>query len=281
MDKQRKGKRKRTEIVPETKSLLGFLLESLPTRDNTLCQHSFVSQLDTSVLKQLRAYLVDSFPGSPEVATALLDHVAMKQPKHLRTKELIETVEVVKRAGSEINHLLSKAGQVSGIYDLACGHGLAGVLMAYRFPKLQVVCIDRTRRPCFDSYLAAFKEHGEGPSLEKNLKFVEGDITPSSAAGQSLPPQTFVLCIHGCNEMSTTAAELARRANGAYTIMPCCIRDDVFGVRTHSAFKRWHMDDSTRYSVQVGYLAGKLGARKVCTIDRRITNRHLGIVGAF
>ncbi len=310
------------------------LLDRLPQRADSLDQHAFVAHLPAALREGVRGYLLRSFPGSPEVAAALLDHVAVHHPTHLRVKELFETVEAVKHAGNHVHELMqrgrqrkrgrrqavdddavgggggggggggssssgggggggssssgdggsgssSSGGAVSALYDLACGHGLGGVLMAYRFPKLPVVCADRARRPCFDSYLAAFAEHGQGAPLIQNLSFVEGDVTPDAVAGGALPRGAYILCVHGCNEMSVTALALARSARAGYCVLPCCIRDEVFGVKTRSARGRWLMDDDTRYAVQVGFLAGKSGADKVCKIDRRITNRHLALVGDY
>ena len=314
----RRQQRKRQPRVPEgapgankRKRGLGDpgsdkLLDRLPQRAASLDQHVFVAHLPAVLRENVRGYLLRSFPRSPEVAAALLDHVAVHHPTHLRVKELFETIEAVKHAGNHVHELLQRQWladdgkgkddidggctssdrgssniTVSAIYDLACGHGLGGVLMAYRFPMLPVVCADRTRRPCFDSYLAAFAAHGHGAPLTNNLSFVEGDVTSKAVAGSALPHGAYIFCVHGCNEMSVTALALARRARAGYCVLPCCIRDEVFGVKTRSARGRWFMDDDTRYAVQVGFLAGKSGADKVCKIDRRITNRHLALVGDY
>jgi tRNA1(Val) A37 N6-methylase TrmN6 len=51
-------------------------------------------------------------------------------------------------------------GNVEIIYDLACGHGLLGVMLAHRFPRLRVVCVDLKRRPAFDHYLEVYRGFG-------------------------------------------------------------------------------------------------------------------------
>lgn len=285
--RRRVGKRKRDSGDPSTNRLI----ELLPRRETTLDQHAFVSELRRELVEMLRDYLTRSFPGSPEVASALLDDVAVRHPKHLRVKELFETVEACKHAGAQIASMKGAASSSarasvetvvfpSSIYDIACGHGLAGVLMAYRFPKLQVTCVDRKRRPCFDSYLEAFANHGKGPPLSKNLHFLEGEVSSEYVAGEKLPQNAFVLCIHGCNEVSTNAMSLAAQSGGGVCVLPCCIREQVFGVKTKSQYGRWRMEDDVRYSCQVGYLAGKYAAEKICSIDRRITNRHLAVVSS-
>ena len=49
-------------------------------------------------------------------------------------------------------------------------------------------------------------------------------------------------------EMSTIALDVARKTNGGYTIVPCCIRDNVFGVKTKSSYNRWKMSDADNRS---------------------------------
>ena len=81
--------------------------------------------------------------------------------------------------------------------------------------------------------------------------------------------------------MSTIALEVARQTLGGYTIVPCCIREDVFGVKTKSSYNRWKMTDDTRYAVQVGFLGGSVKCDRIANFDRRITNRNLMILGSF
>lgn len=57
--------------------------------------------------------------------------VAAAHPTHLRLKELIETVESARVIGTEI-YLQSKTAPIDTIFDAACGHGLLGILLAYR-----------------------------------------------------------------------------------------------------------------------------------------------------
>ena len=267
------NKRKRESGTPHS------LLDRLPRRNSTLCQHALVANLSPPLLAEIREWLLSSFPGSPEIATCLLDYVAVTQPTHLRVKELFETVEAAKHAGSHINQLDPKPGT---IYDLACGHGLGGVLLGYRFPSINVVCVDRQQRKCFATYMEAFKIHGEGKDLAENVTFVEGEVEEGNTiAGTVVEDNSYHLCIHGCNEMSTIALEIAKRTHSGYTIVPCCIRESCFGVRTKSAYNRWKMSDDVRYAVQVGYLGGQVHCDRIACIDRRITNRNLVIIGDF
>ena len=170
------------------------LLDRLPKRDNTLCQHALINDLSIQLKEEIREWLVASFPGSPEIAIILLDHVAVQHPTHLRVKELFETVEVVKHAG---NHIYQQKPDT--VYDLACGHGLGGVLLGYRFPNINVWCVDRQQRPCFASYMNAFDKHGEGVSLSNNVQFAEGEVSGITIAGKEINKNSYQLCIHGCN----------------------------------------------------------------------------------
>merc|ERR1712139_668315 len=105
--------------------------------------------------------------------------VVSEDPMGLRVKELFETVESFKKAASFAVDA-SKLRQIDTIYDLACGHGLLGALLAYRFPQKRVVCVDLQRRHSFGVLLSAFRQHGEIADGEEavlgNLTFVEGDL---------------------------------------------------------------------------------------------------------
>ena len=67
------------------------------------------------------------------------------------------------------------------IYDLACGHGLGGMLLAYRFPDVKVVCVDIDRRPCWNTYREAFEKFGvkakeDDVAVTSNLTFQVDNI---------------------------------------------------------------------------------------------------------
>lgn len=66
------------------------------------------------------------------------------------------------------------------IYDLACGHGLVGMLLAYRFPRKQVVAVDLERRQAWDAYMQAWSRCGQKlPGWDHplaNVEFREDDL---------------------------------------------------------------------------------------------------------
>lgn len=259
------------------------LFAVLPRDAHRLDVHTMVADLPESSQELLRAYLIERLPGSPEVCTALF-HVAREKRENLRVKELIETVEACVHAGSAINAAIDAARRdaarpaPTAVYDVACGHGLGAVLLAYRFAKLKVVAVDTFRRPCFDAFVAAFVEHCTPAAHEavvlENLEFVEG-----RADTLQMERHAFILCVHGCNELSPFAFERAMACRGGCAVMPCCIRGDR--LRTSSAAKRWAVDDETRYALHVGWLAGKYAAAAVAPIPPEITNKNLVLLGEY
>jgi SAM-dependent methyltransferase len=225
--------------------------------------NAMVSDLDPERLELLLTY-VEETTLSDELA-AIVDDVRQRFPKYLRVKELFETVEAYKRIGQAIYEQW-RAGNVEVIYDFACGHGLLGILLAYRFHKLRVVCVDLERRPAFDHYLEVARNRGVPLG---NISYVETDFKQLE-----LEPKSYVICIHACNEGTRDALEMAKAANACFAAMPCCIRDGIY-LRTIN-----HVDDETRYAASVGVIAGQYGAYKITAIDGRITNRNLIVLGA-
>ena len=232
-------------------------LDQFPMDPNAMVAH-----LDARRQELLYAYIAET-AHSVEVADALAD-VVREHPDALRVKETFETLEAHKRIGQEVYEQY-RLGRVAWIYDLACGHGLLGVLLANRFPRVRVVCVDRERRPAFEHYLAAARRHGMPLA---NITFVEGDLRRVA-----IEPRAYVICVHGCNEATRDALRLARAAGACFAAMPCCIRDGLFLRRVA------HVDDATRYAVASGVIAGFYRADKVTAIDARITNRNLIVIG--
>jgi len=224
--------------------------------------NAMVHDLDTERLELLLA-CVEETTHSAELARIVAE-IASRYPKYLRVKELFETLEAYKRIGQAIYEQW-RAGNVETIYDFACGHGMLGVLLAYRFPKLAVVCVDMERRPAFDHYLEAARELG---APLRNISYVEADFRSIK-----LPPKSYVICIHACNKATKFALQMAVSAGACYAAMPCCIRDGIYFKRIN------HVDDRVRYAAAAGIIAGQYGAYKLTAIDERITNRNLIILG--
>ena len=233
-----------------------------------------VADLPPSQLTLVRSYLSHRFPGSPELVTCF-DQIAERFPTHLRVKELFETIEACHITANYLAELLkSREHPIKTVFDVACGHGLLGVLIAYRFPKIQVVCVDKQQREAYTNYVTVVSELGEKAEGEEkclsNLGHMEGDLT-------AIPydKDTYVVCIHGCNEATKLALEHARSAQAAWAVVPCCIRDELYDAQRIKCGK----DDDLRHAFSCGVIAATYGACKSLTIDRGITNRNIVILG--
>lgn len=234
------------------------MLERYPMDSNAM-----VHDLDPDRRSLILTYVSETTVS--ERLSEIIGRIVELHPKYLRVKELFETVEAYKRIGQAIYEQW-RDGNVETIYDFACGHGLLGVLLAYRFRKLRVVCVDLERRPAFDHYLDVARDMG----VEfENISYAEGDFKDLELA-----PKSYVICIHACNEGTQTALEMAVAAGSSFAAMPCCIRDGIYLRRIN------HVDDQTRYAASVGVIAGQFGAYKITAIDERITNRNLVVLGA-
>eukprot|EP00936_MAST-01D_sp_MAST-1D-sp1_P001718 g1718.t1 len=367
--------------------------------DHTILSPStMVAALDEEQKALLCAYVAYRNPHSPELMD-IIEHIVRTEPTHLRLKELFESMEACRKIATFIVDLQKKGAGLTTIYDLASGHGLVGILLAYRFPRLSIICADRKRRAAFDTALAAFEACGEPPPPSRaakpkasvvqnggcsdgdsaqcdsavgtsigsflaaaefsstdsvnngdggkhkdkdksdsktktkscprrgggtararsrsvanqaatllmpaptastpscgsvvsvqlgitpstespaaapksavlpNVSFVEGDF----AALGALPHGSFVVSIHACNEANRLAIDMAKAANAAWAVMPCCIRDDLVSVASVRL-----RDDEEKYIVKCGIIAGSTNADKITSIDKRITNRHIMLMG--
>ena len=263
-----------------------LMLEKFPFRENCMDQIAKVGDLCPDLVAVIESvYLRCVFPACcrSEVVAALR-HIWINDSKSLRVKELFETLEtykLVEKHVSEIKAAAKRRGDpgIESIFDFACGHGLLGVLLAYRFSDVRVVCVDLKMRPCYNDYVAAFQMHGvpdksRGETVPlSNLSFAEKDF---AHVADDISSTSFLVMIHGCNEASRDALDIAKSKRARYAFMPCCIRDGLYCVKNVR-----HAPDADRYALMVGVLAGTYGASAVAAIDKRITNRNLMIFGHF
>lgn len=244
-------------------------------------------------------------PALPHAASGGRDRYAAQHAIRgfLRIKEIFESFEAY-RAICTFVLAAEKRGPVPRIVELGAGHGLVGILLAYRFPHIEVALYDRTRRGIFDIFLECWARHGQAsPCLDSyaaaatvasgeqgsdthapyaaravnaalpNIAFIEGDVSQADTA-ESLPAGSVVVCVHGCNEVNQLAIEMALRRGCAWVAMPCCIRRDMYLAATVLI-----ENDDVRHSVMCGALASTYGAQFMGEIDRRITNRGIVIGG--
>jgi len=246
------------EREPAEKPWHPDMLEQYPMDSNAM-----VHGLDPERLDRLLMY-VEEMTLSDRLATVIAE-ISRRYPNYLRVKETFETFEAYKRIGQDVYEQW-KAGHVDHVCDLCAGHGLLGMLLAHRFPSLDVACVDVDQRPAFEHYLEVARDLGL--ALE-NIRYIESDI-----AAFAPEPRSYLISIHACNELTKIALEKAVEAGACFAAMPCCIRDGIYIRRVK------HVDDRVRYAASVGVIAGRYGAHKITAIDERITNRNLIILGA-
>jgi hypothetical protein len=235
----------------------GDMLSEYPMDSNAM-----VRDLDAKRLRLLLLY-VEQATHCTEWP-AIVEQISTRYPNYLRVKELFETLEAYTRIGQDIYEQWRHGG-VRRIYDLCAGHGLLGLLFGNRFPRTSVVCVDIEKRPAFEYYRIVAQEHGLSLG---NVTYLESD-----AACVDPGADTYVVCIHGCNEITRTVLARAAAAGAWFAAMPCCVRDGIY-------FRRIaHVDEQTRYAIAAGVIAGRFQARKITAIDPRITNRNLIILG--
>lgn len=255
------------------------MLNDLPMRATTLQQNVLVASLSPALQPRVWAWVGRRcMPRNPELVRALAA-CATACPTALRVKELLESVEAYAVAEAFISGCAVRGRPTHTIAEVACGHGMVGVLLAYRFPHSQVLCCDLARRPAFDALVDGFAR--EARKLEawaaplQNLRFVEGDLD-CDAIVSSLGPTACVVALHACTEANFAAVEMAQRHAAKWVLMPCCMRTDACAP---AGCTLQHCPDETRHALLCGALAERYAAALVTAIDRRITNRHVLICG--
>jgi len=222
--------------------------------------------------------------ASPKTGSHRDQFSKMDRGGFIRVKELFESFESYKQVANFIV-AAEKTQKIDRIVELACGHGLVGVLLAYRFPEKKVLLVDRQRRGILDVFLRSFEAKGhESPSLGNypafqsrvlpNIEFVEGDVEVANSPDK-IPPNSLVVAIHGCNEVNKLAIEMALSRQSAWVVMPCCIRKELY-LEVCSVLLE---SDDARHAVMVGALASTYGAQYMGEIDSRITNRGIVVGG--
>uniref|UniRef100_A0A7S4Q0I8 Methyltransferase domain-containing protein n=1 Tax=Alexandrium monilatum TaxID=311494 RepID=A0A7S4Q0I8_9DINO len=248
---------------------------ALPRRASTLDPKCMLGRLSRRMAEAVTSYSALAFgAGSDEVALCFAA-AAEACPDGLRVKELLESLEAYREIAA-FAHDARKRKPLGTIYDMACGHGLLGLLFAYRFPDVNVVCVDTSKRPVFDALVRGFRLHGVALGGEaeplSNLRFEEAD-----ALSLRLPPGSMVVAVHACNELNRRLLDAAAAAGATWAVLPCCIRAGTYlPCRVGGALKD---DDDVTHTLNCGVVAGIYKAERVQTIDRRITNRNVVICG--
>jgi hypothetical protein len=212
-------------------------LSSLGLKYRSTCLHPSptINQLSPKQKARLWRYIRDVMGLSyySEMAS-IMEAVDSDEHGHLRVKEVFESFETYRKISSFITDAQKTlksidAPPIQSIVELACGHGLVGTLLAYRFHNLSIHLYDLHKRPTFDAFLRAFESRGicrPGQSqVLPNIVFHEADM----AVCVEQLPNSIVVCIHGCGQVNKRAIELAidNRASG-WIVLPCCIEKDMY-----------------------------------------------------
>jgi hypothetical protein len=174
-----------------------------------------------------------------------------------------------------------KSNPIDKVVEIACGHGLVSLLLAYRFPDIQFCLYDLEKRISFDLYLKYFELYGQklqtNTQVLPNIKFYESDMRLAEAV---ITSNSIVVAIHGCNDVNQVSIEMAVAKNAAWAVMPCCIQKDLY-LGQQCLFQLEDDDRDVRHSVLCGIIAQRYGAQSIAEIDRRITNRSIIIAGGI
>mmetsp|Transcript_54394 Transcript_54394/g.129626 ORF Transcript_54394/g.129626 Transcript_54394/m.129626 type:complete len:342 (-) Transcript_54394:37-1062(-) len=261
------------------RDLLGSLLTSghLPSRQSTLDPQCMLKDLPEAVASQVCTYCAHAFGGNSSEVARCVQAASDACPHGLRVKELLETFEVYHSVAA-FAHDAGKARALEVIVDAACGHGMLGVLLAYRFPHKRVLCVDKERRDLFAAFVEAFRQHGTPAAGEdavlSNLEFREAD-----ALTLELSTSTLLVAVHACNDLCRQLLDMAVRAEAFWAVLPCCIRAGTYVPCSLGGALR--DDDEAKHVLHCGIVAGRFGAERVQAIDRRITNRNICICGGI
>ena len=124
-------------------------LQHFPMRAKCLSTHTTLPDLPPHQRTRFLRYLADAVEGLPELKDIML-RVEASYPKYTRIKELIESIEAFKLVVSYLA-TVEYHREVTSFFDLACGHGLVGVMLAYAYPHRRVMV-----RPCSPRHLTHF-----------------------------------------------------------------------------------------------------------------------------
>ena len=176
--------------APDDPSAAPFSLSELrrfPMRSNCLSTHATLADLDPELRDRLARYFRDACEGLPEFASVFA-RAERLAGKYTRVKEIVESVEAFKVVVSFVATCeRTGARQVRKFFDLACGHGLVGIMLAYAYPDRAVMACDRKRRESFEAFAEAFAHYA---SREENspATFHDDEVEPEvepGAAGSS------------------------------------------------------------------------------------------------
>ena len=162
-------------IVTRAWSLAEFVVD-LPSRSRSegsgIAPHVTLSSLAPQRRLMLWRYLRELMPSRPLLPEVFAE-LERNHGRYARVKELLESTmvfqhveqailrsdpsTVLKRGKVHVTAGRSYLPRTRKLLDVACGHGLVGLLVAYRFPQVEVLGIDRTQRPAYSAFVDAWR----------------------------------------------------------------------------------------------------------------------------
>jgi hypothetical protein len=251
-------------------------LSAFPHRSSCIHPSATIETIGPHLRARFWRYLRDSFGQHYSEFAPIFHEVSLSSPRHLRVKELFESLETFKLTSSIILMAQSNNKTIDTVYDLACGHGMVGILLAYRFPKKKIICVDLEARESFLAFQAAWRKIGDSYGMVTplaNIEYREADLL---TVRSEVTSSSFLVATHACNEANRDVVDMAHGVGALWAVMPCCIpsnlylKGDVVG-----------LDDDTRYMLLSGAFAEANNAQLVRTIHRDITARPILIAGGL
>ena len=244
--------------------------------DGCVSPHVSLAHLDATKRAMLFRYL-DEYARDTQYARVLLRLERNHGSKFTRIKEIMESVETYRKVVLLVQRPSAEAGGLGGIHDVACGHGLAGLLLAAHYPEVPLVSSDLHRRDSYAAHLQAWRE--EGVELG-NARFVQANFTElydstRDADSASIAPNSLVLCVHGCNDASKAAVQLAQEHAAGWAVVPCCMQNNYA-----PSVESLRLSDEHRYVLLCGAMAATYQASVVWSIEPRVTPRSIVLADA-
>lgn len=265
-------------------------LERFPMRATCLSPRTFFADLPLLSKARLWKYVSELMPYYGEEIPSIFFAVACGSGRAFRVKEVVEACESFKLLEAFLLSTRRLRPALSSLLDAACGHGLVGMLLAYRFPSLSVLALDLEPRSAMHAWRAAFEEQGSKlaawPAPLHNFRFLAADLNalhPSSPPHRTAPPvelgeEWCVVAVHACNDVNRVCIEAAVEAGAAWAVMPCCVPQHTYLPGCGVGLADGGAGD-VRHTFLCGAIAARYGAQLVAQIDTRVTNRAILVAG--
>lgn len=259
----------------------------LKSRESTLHPSLMISQCSPYQKARIWRYLRQAMGKDHYTElTSIVHEVDVVTQGKVRVKEIFESFETYKIlenfvVNAQRTRTRASLPAINEVYELACGHGLVSLLLAYRFPKIQFHLYDISKRNAFRIWCDAWEKHGFKANPEKdakvlsNIQFYEKDLI---CAKDAIHVNSLVIAIHACNDLNEKAIKMAISKKAAWSVMPCCISKDLYLGETAQFIVSDDQRD-LRHSLMLGGMAQKYKAELIQEIPRSITNRPIMLSG--